>query len=153
MRWLVLIAFVAGCGGSTAGPEFGDAGTTDASATDSATSDGAKPPPIDGSAPDSATCGSCVPDWCGCGQCLAAQIVCTRTPKPCPLGCPSACTDLGGVTCHCEADRCVHDKPADTVACYTDLDCPIGNCCSTRGASLSGTCAPNGDPCCNATCK
>jgi hypothetical protein len=144
-----LLAFLCACGGSTTGGGdlFNDAAPGDASASDGSSDGG-----VD-ARPDAACAQACVADWCGCGQCLESQIVCTQKPKPCPLGCASACTILPDVKCHCEADRCVHDTAQGTAACYTDLDCPIGQCCSTRGASLSGTCAPNGDPCCNATCK
>src|SRR5262245_26273202 len=100
MRLFSLLAvLVIGCGGGTAGGGdlFSDAG--DASGEGAAGADAARP--------DAACAQACVADWCGCGQCLESQVVCTQKPKPCPLGCPSACTILPDVKCHCEADRCV----------------------------------------------
>lgn len=74
----------------------------------------------------------CKPFWCGCGACVAADIVCTRSSAGCPLGCPSGpCPEASkdGV-CTGEGDRCVRNGIAGEPACLSDADCPPGKCCS-----------------------
>jgi hypothetical protein len=149
VTFAALLVFAA-CGGSTAtigapedagaggapGPSGGDGG----SRGDAALGDGAADASRD--APDDVTaCSACQPDFCGCGQCTADQVVCTKTPKPCPLGCATAC-DLSAYKCACDADRCVRTAPAPSmvIACYTTLDCPPGNCCMPRSGLLQGGC-------------
>jgi hypothetical protein len=159
------VAIVAACGGSTAAID-GDrdaAGAEDGTASDGTTTDGAAgtdaPPRGDASSADASAdavsdavsdagqdvvaCTGCLPDFCGCGLCTNEQVVCTKTPKPCPLGCVSSC-DLKEYTCGCAADRCVRLSPAPppVVPCYTTLDCPPGDCCVQRSGVLQGACVP-----------
>jgi hypothetical protein len=142
------MAIVAACGGASGtgdvgGPADGDV-AADGTTSDGATSDGA--PGTDGGGADATSdaaqqCTACKPDFCGCGQCTNEQVVCTQTPKPCPLGCASSC-DLKPYTCGCAADRCVRLSPAppQVVPCYKTLDCPPGNCCMPRSGVLQGAC-------------
>jgi hypothetical protein len=154
--FLGALLVVAACGGSTSSvsdPDSGGGGADGAASGDGAGSGGdaarvdASADVIVSDAPAEATaCAACQPDFCGCGVCTAEQIVCTKTPKVCPLGCASAC-DLSKFTCGCEADRCVRTGPpaGAVVACYATADCPPGSCCKLPGGPLRGTCvAGNG---------
>lgn len=134
----------AGCGGDVAiaddaGGDVADTTVTDTGASDTGASDGADgavDAPVDVPR-DSADAGDtalppCKPFWCGCGTCVAADIVCTRSSAGCPLGCPTGpCpeTSKDGV-CTSEGDRCVRNGIAGDPACLSDADCPPGRCCS-----------------------
>jgi hypothetical protein len=99
---------------------------TDSVATDSGSID-AREASVD--AADGGTC-ACAPSWCGCGACALKDIVCTTSPKGCPLGCASSCS-LSADLCSCNGDRCVRGgDPSTPVACYTTKDCPPGFCCT-----------------------
>ena len=107
-----------------------------------------------GDAPSDGAC-ACAPDWCGCGTCDPTQIVCTKSPPGCPLGCASSCPQLATTTCSCESDRCVRSGITGDIACYKDPDCPPGDCCAHAGpvgVGGRGRCRPDGDPCCGAGC-
>src|SRR5262249_50758423 len=54
-----------------------DSASVDSKVVDSTPSDG------------NVDAGSCKPTWCGCGTCMADQIVCSHTDHGCPLGCAS----------------------------------------------------------------
>lgn len=171
------IAALAACGGSDAGS---DTTTTDSatesaadsitnadSSADSTTNDGAKDSggsdtivddttsnDVVDDATGDAACG-CQPDFCGCGACNPADIVCTKTPPGCPLGCVSSCPELKTTVCSCSGDRCVRSGVTGSIACYKDPDCPPGDCCAHSGPvgpASRGTCKPAGDPCCGAGC-
>lgn len=150
------VVAVAACGGSASIVGGADDGGVDAPSTADGTADGddGSWPWSDGGAADGAmdapaeatACAACKPDFCGCGQCAEAQVVCTKTPKACPLGCATAC-DLTQYTCACEADRCVRTSPPPgaVIPCYATPDCPPGNCCMQRSGPLQGVCvAGNG---------
>lgn len=136
------------------------AGNTDTPATET----GAGVDSVADDRPTDATSGedacACKPDYCGCGACAVSDIVCTKTPPSCPRGpppgCAGSCPELTTTTCSCESDRCVRSGASGPVACYTDLDCPPGECCSHVGPPVPpigrGTCKPAGDPCCGVGC-
>ncbi|MBK7396555.1 MAG: hypothetical protein IPJ34_09710 [Myxococcales bacterium] len=145
LAWLVAIV-LSGCGG-TETTSLEDASVDSApvdsasvdSASDSATVDTASDSaPSDSAdsgkdtAADVADIGACRPFWCGCGTCVAADIVCTRSSAGCPLGCPSGpCPEMEKVgVCTGEGDRCVRNGIAGEIACLGDGDCPPGKCCS-----------------------
>ena len=99
---------------------------------------------------DGGTC-ACRPDFCGCGACGPQDIVCTKTPPTCSLGCTGSCPDLAKTICSCDADRCVRSGIDGAIGCYTEADCPPGNCCAYGGPPRpagQGICRPAGDPCC-----
>ena len=109
------------------GAPTGDSGIRDAGGVDSG-------PGYDGAV---TACDACAPDWCGCGQCEPRDIVCTRTPLSCPLGCASGCQEQTSTVCGCAGDRCVFVTPPRTSpACYTSADCPPGMCCPGRDGGL-----------------
>ena len=87
---------------------------------------------------------ACQPIFCGCGGCDPTKIICTKTPKQCPLGCLGSCEDLSPYHCACVEDRCVLDPPPPSgmIPCNTTLDCPPGNCCQGAGKLTRGACAP-----------
>lgn len=98
---------------------------------------------------------ACKADFCGCGTCASSDIVCTKAPPSCPLGCASGCTELATTVCACEGDRCVRKGATGDIGCYTDLDCPGTDCCAHGGAARPGgrgTCAPAGSTCCVSAC-
>jgi len=152
-KWHGLVfVFVVGCGGSV---EASDNATADALAedasrdtsvadtilADTATLDSAKSDSAVDSAPIDA--GPCRPFWCGCGTCVPADIVCTRSMTGCPLGCPSGpcpAMDKEGL-CTEAGDRCVRNGIDAPIACLTTADCPPGQCCSgTFTPPGHGTC-------------
>ncbi len=146
--WLSAIVLV-GCGGAevvTTGDDASvdavvdasvdassDSAPSDSAPTDSAPSDTALTDSAVDVAKDTATdAGPCRPFWCGCGTCVAADIVCTRSSAGCPLGCPSGpCPEMEKVgVCTGDGDRCVRNGIAGEIACLADGDCPPGKCCS-----------------------
>ena len=150
---LAALFVVAACGGGTAtvggaddggtgadAASLGDGGAgVDALAREGQAADASNDVATD--APDDVTaCAACAPDFCGCGQCTTEQVVCTKKPMPCPLGCPTAC-DLSMYKCACDADRCVRTSPPPTVTpCYATADCPPGHCCMQRSGPIQGAC-------------
>lgn len=146
-----LLALTLGCSGSGGvSPDQPDAAfdssVADVSA-DSAVSDGT---PVDSAERDSASAdttqvdaGPCRPFWCGCGTCVAADIVCTRSEAGCPLGCPSGpCPEMERAgLCTSSGDRCVRNGIDAPIACLSTVDCPPGQCCSgTFTPPSHGTC-------------
>lgn len=73
----------------------------------------------------------CRPFWCGCGTCVASEIVCTQKSYGCPLECPSSTCPEAARTdiCTTEGARCRRNGIAGEQACMTTADCPIGKCC------------------------
>ena len=147
------LLLAASCGGSAVtidssgdpdgGASVGDAAPSDATVSDGSKSDGSSVG--DGATSSDATadavaCADCQPDFCGCGQCNPDQVVCTKKPIACPLGCATAC-DLSQFKCGCQADRCVRISPpsGSVIPCYESGDCPVGYCCQPRSA-LQGAC-------------
>jgi hypothetical protein len=156
MRALCSFVLVAtlGCGGSdfSTGSEpdvatdssVVDTGVIDTSVSDTGHTDAADAGKTD-SAIDSAPvdAGPCRPFWCGCGTCVAADIICTRSEAGCPLGCPiGACPEMDREgLCVSEGDRCVRTGIDAPIACLTTADCPPGQCCSgTFTPPGHGTC-------------
>jgi hypothetical protein len=157
--WLGLVFLSLACGGKFA--EIGDesdAGDGNGDATLDATTpyDGPTGPPIDGGIfkdassvldgrpppLDGATLvdGACAPAWCGCGECNPADIVCTQTPRPCPLGCVGGCPELSQAYCKQVNQNCIRfGVDAAQIGCYGDLDCPPWMCCPIVNA-LTGHC-------------
>jgi hypothetical protein len=146
MRSILSAAMVLfGCSGSgfvepAAGDATSDSTTAadtsrDTSVADTTTAADTTTPPVDA--------GPCVPFWCGCGECVAADIVCTRSPTGCPLGCPSApcpAMEKEGL-CTSSGDRCVRNGIDGPIACLSNADCPPSQCCSgTFTPPAHGTC-------------
>ena len=126
----------------------GDASAGDANANGDAVVNGDAKGNADANGdPDAQTmaCDDCKPDFCGCGQCTEAQVVCTKTPRACPIACATAC-DLSLYKCACAADRCVHVAPTSKViGCYATPDCPPGQCCELGTGLAAGTCRAGND--------
>ncbi|MBL8722069.1 MAG: hypothetical protein JNL79_39165 [Myxococcales bacterium] len=147
LAWLSAIALL-GCGGTetvssddasvdsaTVDTATSDSATSDSAAADSVTSDSVTSDSADvgkDTAVDVADIGACRPFWCGCGSCVAADIVCTRSSAGCPLGCPAGpCPEMEKAgLCTGEGDRCVRNGIGGEIACLGDGDCPPGKCCS-----------------------
>lgn len=117
---------------------------------------GAAPDTGFGAPPDAATSlvdGSCAPFWCGCGDCISSEIVCTSAPPRCPpQGCPSACAALAQTICKnaqgpAAGERCVRVDTDAGQACLSDQDCPPFECCPIRNAMVSHCIRETGGPC------
>jgi hypothetical protein len=78
-----------------------------------------------------ADAGPCRPFWCGCGACVATEIVCTRELYGCPLGCPSGeCPEAEKPDiCTSSGTGCLRNEIGGTQPCFTTRDCPAGKCC------------------------
>jgi len=136
MRALIVVLLAAvGCGGSFNVSEGAPAdasvvdsvATNEAATSDVASTDTANSKDV-GVAGDT---GTCAPFWCGCGECVPADIICTKSAAGCPLGCPvGACPAMekNGV-CTTVGDRCVRNGIDGTIACLSSADCPPGKCC------------------------
>ncbi len=159
IRAFVLSVVLVACGSSTGqvAPEADatqtDTATVDTSVADSAVVDtGSGETTADATADAAAdtsvtvdTAEPCKPFWCGCGTCVAAEIVCTRAPAGCPLGCPSGpCPEMEKPgLCTPDGDRCVRNGISGDIACLSTADCPKGQCCSgTFTPPARGKCAP-----------
>lgn len=144
----LFFAITLGCSGSgDVSPATTDAGTdvtaVDTAATDTSPTDTATT--MDAATTDVAQvdAGPCLPFWCGCGTCVAADIVCTRSAAGCPLGCPSGpCPEMERAgLCTSSGDRCVRNGIDAPIACLSTADCPPGQCCSgTFTPPAHGTC-------------
>lgn len=154
-RAFVLSVLLVACGSSSGqvAPEAdatqSDSSTADTSVADSAVADTATGETTADATADTVvsvdTAEPCKPFWCGCGTCVAAEIVCTRAPAGCPLGCPSGpCPEMEKPgLCTGDGDRCVRNGIPGDIACLSTADCPKGQCCSgTFTPPARGKCAP-----------
>lgn len=82
----------------------------------------------------------CKPDYCGCGPCAPADIVCSQEAPVCTQTCSKTCPSLATAACKCLAGRCIRqDSDAGASSCYSDKDCPPAQCCA-KGTAARGVC-------------